>query len=306
MRTQAAIVPEMMTFSGCLAEILPGAACGEDSVGWLSGSVLAGVFFLLLLCFGVAAGVGVILYSLKRPVGWPELVRQLESRVLPGPVAAAFLGAAVSLYLLISWVYIQLFPDGAAGPHTVLFQALGLYVPVLVLLGFLFRFSGIQGGEIFGIQWKKAPALLGLSALLYAGIFPLIWFCSVLIELGCRWSGYEVPLQEVSQVLLTPAIWPVRTALLFVAIVIAPVFEEIVFRGILLPLAVQRAGFWPGMILTALIFSGIHFHLPSFAPLFLFSIGLGLAYARTRSLLVPVGMHILFNAVSLLGLFLTL
>ena len=46
----------------------------------------------------------------------------------------------------------------------------------------------------------------------------------------------------------------------------------------------------------------MHFHLPSFAALFLLSGALCLAYWRTGSLWVSIGMHTIFNAVSILAL----
>jgi len=104
----------------------------------------------------------------------------------------------------------------------------------------------------------------------------------------------------VTQVFLVPLPWPTRTAVFFIAIVGAPVFEEIVFRGILFPWLARRTGFWPGVVVVSALFAALHLHLPSLLPLFLLSAMFCVAYARTRSLWVPIGMHALFNAVSVL------
>jgi len=61
---------------------------------------------------------------------------------------------------------------------------------------------------------------------------------------------------------------------------------------------VRRTGFWTGTALVSLIFAGLHWHLPSLLPLFLLSAMFSLAYARTQSLLVPMGMHAAFNGVT--------
>ena len=47
-----------------------------------------------------------------------------------------------------------------------------------------------------------------------------------------------------------------------------------------------------------------HLHAPSFVPLFVLSIGLGLAYEWTGSLLAPVTMHALFNTIMMIRLLL--
>lgn len=262
------------------------------------GMVVAGLFFLLLICVGMAADIGMVLHWIKRPVRLPELTGWLASRALPPQFMMIFFGIVIGFYLLASWVYVLIFPSGEIEPQTVIFQTLLFHLPVLSLLGLLFHFSGIQGRELFGLHWKKAPALLGLSVIFYLAAVPLLWFYSALYQILLHQFGCDFYLQDVAQVLVAPAPWPIRTGLFFIAIIVAPVFEEIVFRGLLLPFLVSRAGLLPGIALVSLLFAGLHWHLPSFLPLFLLSAMFSLAYARTRSLLVPVGMHILFNGVT--------
>ena len=48
------------------------------------------------------------------------------------------------------------------------------------------------------------------------------------------------------------------TELMFFGVVLAPVFEELVFRGFLFPLIAQSAGPWVGIALTALPFALLH------------------------------------------------
>jgi membrane protease YdiL (CAAX protease family) len=57
------------------------------------------------------------------------------------------------------------------------------------------------------------------------------------------------------------------------------------------------------MLIVSAIFALSHAHLPSLVPLFALAIGLALAYELTGSLLVPIGMHALFNAVMVAKLF---
>jgi membrane protease YdiL (CAAX protease family) len=84
------------------------------------------------------------------------------------------------------------------------------------------------------------------------------------------------------------------------AIVIAPIVEEGFFRGILLPLCSRQWGALAGILVSSLIFALLHSHLGTFAALFSLSVGLSLAYAYTRTIAVPILLHIFFNAFNLL------
>ena len=287
-----------MTFFLFLAEILPSTKPFWQYSNPPPGMIAAGLFFLALVCMGIAADVGLALHWIKRPVQLPELAGRLSARALPWQMVLIFFGIVIGFYLLASWLYLLMFPASGIEPKTVIFQTLFFHLPVLGLLALLFHISGVQGKELFGIHRKKAPALLGLSVIYYLAALPLLWFYSALYQILLHQFGCDVYMQDIAQVLLAPAPWLMRAGLFFIAIIVAPVFEEIIFRGILLPFMVRRTGFWPGIILVSFVFGGMHFHLPSLLPLFLLSVMFSLAYARTQSLLVPIGMHILFNGVT--------
>jgi membrane protease YdiL (CAAX protease family) len=281
-----------------LAEILPYTKPFWEYSNPPPGMVASGIFFLLLICFGIVADIGLVLYWLKRPVRIPELAERLTSRALPARWVLIFIGTVIGFYLLASWLYMVMFPGSEIEPKTVIFQTLAFHLPVLGLFGLMLRLAKVYGNELFGFSWKKAPALLGLSVIFYLAALPLLWVCSALYQILLHHFGCDLFLQDIAAILTVPAPWLVRTALFFIIIIVAPAFEEIVFRGILLPFMVRRIGFWPGMLLLSVVFGGMHLHLPSFLPLFLLSVMFSLAYARTQSLLVPIGMHIVFNGVT--------
>ncbi len=100
--------------------------------------------------------------------------------------------------------------------------------------------------------------------------------------------------------LLTDAksIWTVVYLGVF-AVVIAPVAEEFIFRGMLFPF-VKRLGFpklaWFGV---SFLFALIHLNAPTFVPLFALALALTWLYDRTDNLLAPITAHALFNAANL-------
>lgn len=268
-------------------------------------NVLAGLIFLLLMCIGIAVDFALVLYNLKRPSRTADWIPALTQRALPGRIVLILFLTLIGLYVANSLAYSSLFTSIEVEPHTLFFQALFLQIPALILLFGAFRLLKISGREALGFAEGKMLRMLGLSALFYLAAIPLLWFYSLLYQVVLDQLGYSFYLQDVTQVFLTPLPWASRAALIFIAIGVAPVFEEIVFRGILFPWAVRRAGLWPATALVSLFFAGLHMHLPSLLPLFLLSAMFCAAYARTRSLWVPIGMHALFNGVTVLLLTLT-
>jgi len=93
--------------------------------------------------------------------------------------------------------------------------------------------------------------------------------------------------------------------LLFVTTtLLAPLFEEIIFRGILLPTLSRDFGIILGIMVSAFIFALAHLSLGEMPPLFVLGIGLGITRIASGSLLSSVIMHSLWNGLTFLNLFL--
>ncbi|MDC3111791.1 CPBP family intramembrane metalloprotease [Prochlorococcus sp. AH-716-L04] len=85
---------------------------------------------------------------------------------------------------------------------------------------------------------------------------------------------------------------------------LAPIFEEIIFRGILLPTLSRNFGVISGIIVSAFIFALAHLSLGEMPPLFVLGIGLGITRIASGSLFSSVIMHSLWNGLTFLNLFL--
>ncbi len=85
---------------------------------------------------------------------------------------------------------------------------------------------------------------------------------------------------------------------------LAPLFEEIIFRGILLPTLSRDFGITLGIIVSAFIFALAHLSLGEMPPLFVLGIGLGITRIASGSLLSSIIMHSLWNGLTFLNLFL--
>ena len=96
-----------------------------------------------------------------------------------------------------------------------------------------------------------------------------------------------------------------KLAAIFSAVVAAPVVEELVFRGLLQRLLQRLTGHAAlAIILTSLAFMATHSPWTTQPPIFLLSLFLGFLYFRSGTILAPMLMHALFNAMQFV-LFLT-
>jgi len=121
----------------------------------------------------------------------------------------------------------------------------------------------------------------------------------ILFNLGWLYLLKKLGLPDEPQDLLaifTKAKSPfVVAALLVVACVLAPLYEELLFRAGLYRFCRQRLGRNWALAFSGCLFGAMHMNLASFVPLALFGIVLALAYEATGSLRVAVVAHGLFN-----------
>ena len=87
------------------------------------------------------------------------------------------------------------------------------------------------------------------------------------------------------------------------ASIAAPIFEEIMFRGFLLPSMTRYVPVWGAIIISGSIFAISHLSLSEVLPLTTLGIVLGVVYTRSRNLLAPMLLHSLWNSGTLISLF---
>jgi membrane protease YdiL (CAAX protease family) len=137
-----------------------------------------------------------------------------------------------------------------------------------------------------------------LSLAMLAGLVILI--CA--LELG--WLAGEIlnrlggspQVQETVQIMQSTEA-PARQVFYgVVAILMVPVAEEMLFRGLLYPTVKQigcpRLALWG----TSILFAASHVNLMAFVPLIYVAVMLTLLYEETNNLLAPILAHSLFNA----------
>jgi membrane protease YdiL (CAAX protease family) len=176
----------------------------------------------------------------------------------------------------------------------------------LVLIARFLRQHQVGWSEAFGFANHRRKALL-LGVLVALIFLPLGWG----LQQASAFVMTHLPLFKLQpeeqlpvRVLRVSMSWPGRMTLGAAAILLAPLAEEILFRGILYP-AIKQAGF-PRIALwgTVLLFASVHMNAVTFLPLAVLALLLTALYERTDNLLAPVLAHALFNALNFLTLFL--
>ena len=93
-------------------------------------------------------------------------------------------------------------------------------------------------------------------------------------------------------------------ALYFItASIAAPVFEEVMFRGFLLPSLTKYMPIWGAIIASGFLFAIAHLNISEVLPLAVLGIILGVVYTRSRNLLSSMLLHSLWNSGTLLSLY---
>ena len=96
----------------------------------------------------------------------------------------------------------------------------------------------------------------------------------------------------------------VEGGMVLIATGVAPVVEEVTFRGLFFHCWSARRTIQTGLVLSAVLFASLH--PQNFIGMFIFSLVMTLLYLRTRNLWVPIGIHAIYNGILSGGSFLAL
>jgi uncharacterized protein len=197
--------------------------------------------------------------------------------------------------------------SGLINPATLTTRGQGIYVFSSYLL-----MSGLAIGVLylsiksyfplpadwFKFNWKSNWLLWGIGGYLVAT--PIVIVFSILNEKIWQGQGGSNPLLQI----VLEGKDSIGLLLFFItAAVAAPLFEEFLFRGFLLPSLTRYMPVWAAIGISGLVFGVAHLSLSEIVPLTTLGIILGTVYVRTRNLLAPMLLHSLWNSSTLVSLY---
>ncbi len=211
-------------------------------------------------------------------------------------------------YLLVQAIFaplfLALFFDLADPDQLVWISAGALFLSAIAVIAFVLNSSTRR--MILG-QLTLRPLVAGILS--WVVVYPVVLFTSQFISylIHLFYTG-ELPDQLAVDYLKSTMGHPGLFELtLFQIIILVPLVEELLFRGLLQTGFREFLGQKRAIVLTAAIFALFHFSLGQgvfnvelIVSLFVLACFLGFLYEKYRSLLASFGLHATFNAVSVL------
>jgi len=150
--------------------------------------------------------------------------------------------------------------------------------------------------EIKHIFKSKIAKIIGISLSYYFLAWPIILLWGLIIEFfnlnNFNDSNYSKMVVE--------ALNNNYFLLFFLAVILGPIFEEIIFRGYLFKILKIRLNNFYAIILNSIIFGIIHFELSAIIPAVILGISLSLIRLKTNNLIPSTIIHSLHNLFALI------
>jgi len=310
----AGVVVSILGLVLSVLSILPGQAASSANWSRLTRLlVLAGGGGLVL--FGAALGLlGLTLYVLVPAFsGRERALKDYGSHrvILASTALAAVAGNLLALLYFIPVVFLTpLAPAAGSGiemarrltsPTSIAVAAASLDVALMAVVYLrIVRPRAITWSTMgLNLHHLKEQVPLGLAY----GI--ALFGVSSLLELLLARAGIQqtqnITFQSVARASLSEF-----GLVLLAGAVVAPVAEEIYFRGYVFRAYLEQKGLWRALLFSSGLFAVVHMNLPALLPIFAMGIMLSSLYYRTGSIVPAIIAHALNNAAAFTLLYLGL
>ena len=157
--------------------------------------------------------------------------------------------------------------------------------------------------RVFGLGRIPVVGAAALAVLFLVAAMPIVALTNHLTVLMLRDLADEQDLVSLFRDVSREGDLTAMAKAFLATVVLAPPCEEFLFRGYFYGVGKRYLGALGSALATSLLFAAFHLNLASLPGLFVLALCLTAAYERTGSLLVPIGMHALYNCTSLVMLY---
>jgi len=189
----------------------------------------------------------------------------------------------------LTGLYLKYHPHDT--PHQLILGTAGMHGGMLLGMAF-YRFAFARGQVRLTLALPGA-LISGLATFLIS--LPVLTAVSLLWQAVLRLCHYTVKPQDSIELLRHTDSIPLKITLVAVAILVAPVSEELIFRAGIFRYVRTRLPRWIALLLPAVLFALLHLDVGSFVPLIALAVIFSLAYERTGNIGTTMVAHALFN-----------
>jgi membrane protease YdiL (CAAX protease family) len=190
------------------------------------------------------------------------------------------------------------------GSGAVLIGTLTFQGATWVLIPLFLRRHQMGWRDAFGFRRVELSRVWFPAVPLVIVLLPVVaWLFQFLSVYILTKIGHPPGNETAVTVLVSAQSWWLRIYLCVFSVVIGPVAEEFIFRGVLYPFFKQRSHPLVAWFGVSFLFALVHWDAGTFVALFVLALVLTWLYERTDSLLTPIMAHAFFNAVNLVLLY---
>ncbi|MFH1778143.1 MAG: tetratricopeptide repeat protein [Candidatus Omnitrophota bacterium] len=274
---------------------------------WTVPAFLLSIFFIFLL---FAGGLFFIVFLAgkknkadkhsEQNINWGG--RELFFITIALFILPVIIGMAVGKFLYNNW-FLIFSPSTNISSRSVLAvlstQVIANFVIIMIIFNFLKlgvrKSAGVLG--IVPVNLAKSIRQAILAVIVLMG-FSIIYY-NVYFSL----SGNELPQQAISQIISQVSTLKQALPILLVVVCVAPVAEEIIFRGFFYQGLKRYCGMKMAMVISAIFFAMMHYQLAVFLPIMFMGIVFAYLYEKNKSILPSVIAHLIWNGLSFMFIF---
>lgn len=211
------------------------------------------------------------------------------------PVLVALLTLTVGMCAAKAGPLVERCAGTWADLASLVLQSLAVHGTILAGIEILRRTRGLAVPSAFGCSPNRLLRDLRAGGVCFLALIPPLLALALVNARLLEVFGIDPKMQPLLTQYADADSSGLRVYIGVWAILIAPLAEEALFRGLALPALLKYFAPATAIVMVSAIFATLHFHPPAFLPLFGLSAAMCLAYLVTESLTVPIVMHALFN-----------